>query len=201
MTTKPHNILSLLKLTLNSPREGARAVIDMKLPLSTRWGALLLTIILAVVSGYMAVLIVPPPPPLDENMKFLESMMNPSPIGLVVTQAFIVTAVIAAVYYIGRLFKGSGSFEDTLIVIAWRDFIVLFLQLPYLAALLIAPPLANFVLAGMLALATWLLTYFIAELHGFKSAFKTFLGIVLTALSFSFVLAGILVAIILSNSP
>jgi hypothetical protein len=65
-----------------------------------------------------------------------------------------------------------------------------------LAATLVAPPLAGIIGLGGFVLFLWLMTAFIAELHGFASRGLVFLGMVLTALGAGLVL-GILMILIL----
>jgi hypothetical protein len=68
------------------------------------------------------------------------------------------------------------------LIVVWLQCLTLVLQLLQLVALVIAPPLAGIIGLGGFVLFLWLMTHFIAELHGFRNRGLVFLGMVLTAL-------------------
>ena len=78
----------------------------------------------------------------------------------------------------------------------WLQLLMLALQVLQLIATLVAPPFAGIIGLAGFALFLWLMTAFIAELHGFRSRGRVFLGLVLTGLGTGFVL-GIAIVLIL----
>lgn len=100
--------------------------------------------------------------------------------------------VLRAIHAVGRAFGGRGRFEDALILVVWLHAVGFVLQLAQLAILLILPPLAQLVVLAGIALLFWLLTGFVAELHGFVSRVQVFVMILVTLLALSFALALVL---------
>ena len=82
------------------------------------------------------------------------------------------------IFAVGRQFGGIGSFAGVLAIVGWIQVILFTLQLAQVVALILLPPLAVLIGLASLALSLWLLPCFIAELHGFRSAFLTFIGMV-----------------------
>ena len=80
----------------------------------------------------------------------------------------------------------------------WLQLLTVALQLLQLVASVIAPPLAGLIGLGGFVLFLWLMTAFIAELHGFRSRGLVFLGMVLTALGAGLILG---IAMILILGP
>ncbi len=83
------------------------------------------------------------------------------------------------IYRIGRAAAGTGSFADALLVMVWLQFIMLGLQVgAACGADARCRRWPAIVELGGLVLFLWLLTNFIAELHGFRSLALVFGGIV-----------------------
>ena len=87
---------------------------------------------------------------------------------------------------------GTGSFPDTLLAMVWLQFLMLGLQVIQLVLMVLFPPLAAIVNLAGFAIFLWLLTNFIAELHGFRSLLAVFGGII-----FGMILLGFGFAILL----
>ena len=100
------------------------------------------------------------------------------------------------IHRVGRAFDGHGTFADALLVVVWLQLLMLALQVLQLIATLVAPPFAGIIGLAGFAVFLWLMTAFIAELHGFRSRARVFLGLVLTGLGTGFVL-GIAIVLIL----
>jgi DNA-binding transcriptional regulator of glucitol operon len=77
--------------------------------------------------------------------------------------------------------------------VVWLQVIMLGVQVVQVVALIIAPPVAAIINLAGLVLFFWLMTSFIAELHGFTSRGKVLAGILVT----SFAVAMILVFLLL----
>jgi len=97
-----------------------------------------------------------------------------------------------AVQGIGRLAGGSGTFPDTLLLLAWLQFVMIAVQIVQLLVLLLVPPLFGFVTMASLAIFMWLLVNFTMALHGFTSALKVTVGIVFAFFGLAVVLAIVL---------
>jgi hypothetical protein len=78
------------------------------------------------------------------------------------------------------------------------QFILLCVQGAQLVALLVVPPLADLLSVAGLVVFLWLLTAFVAELHGFASMGRVLAGIIGSLFAAAFVLA-ILVQILIGG--
>ena len=188
--TLSHRIGALAQLTLQEPRQAARALLAEGVPMPARTVGLLLV---AVLSSLLASLQVGSDlSELDPISRF----MLASPFRAAVFQWLFLVLTVILIHRVGRAFGGHGSFPDALLVVVWLQLPLLALQVVQLAATLFVPPLAGIIGLGGFALFLWLMTVFVAELHGFRALGKVFLGIVLTGLGTGFVLGIALVLIL-----
>jgi len=116
-------------------------------------------------------------------------------------QAASAVGTAAAIYWIGRAAGGIGSFDQALLTVIWLHFVLLNLQLGILVLGLFAPGLALLLTVMSFVMTFWLLSHFVAEMHGFSSAGVVFVGILMVllvmavALSLIFALLGFGVAV------
>ncbi|MFN3145271.1 MAG: hypothetical protein ACE368_08365 [Paracoccaceae bacterium] len=75
---------------------------------------------------------------------------------------------------------GGGSLDDTILLMAWMQWILVGLQVIQILALLVIPPLVGLIVLAGMGLFFWLLTNFVAELHGFRSLGRVFMIILLS---------------------
>ncbi len=188
--TLGERILSLAQLTLQDPRQAARVLLAEGVPLRARTGGLLLV---AVVSALMASLQLGTSP---QALDPLTAFMLASPFRAAVVQWLFLALSVLLIHRVGRAFGGRGSLPDALLIVVWLQLLTLVLQVLQLAATVLSPPLAGIIGLGGFALFLWLMTSFIAELHGFSSRGLVFLGMVLTALGTGLVLGFVLILII-----
>jgi hypothetical protein len=102
----------------------------------------------------------------------------------------VVTMLLLAlgVHWGGRLLGGRGDFSGAMLLVVWLQFVLGCLQAVQLVALVALPFLAGLIGLAGLALSFWLLTGFVAELHGFRSRPRVFAGILIGLLGFSMLL-------------
>lgn len=188
--TLSHRIRALALLTLQDPRQAARVLLAEDVPIPARTAGLLLV---AVVSALLASLQVGSDP---QALDPFSAFMLASPFRAAVFQWLFMALSVVLIHRVGRAFGGRGSFPDAMLVVVWLQLLMLALQVLQLVATVLAPPLAGVI--GMVGLGVflWLMTTFIAELHGFASRGLVFLGIVLTAIGTGFVLGIILIVIL-----
>jgi hypothetical protein len=183
-------LADLVKLTLEDPRRGVRAVLNLGIPLPARTAALLLVAVGSALLTHLGFLVLPPSE--DPVMAFITG----SPLRTAVVQWVILACTVVLIDRVGRARGGTGNLADALLIVVWVQVIMLGLQLVQLVALLVAPPLAMIIYLGGLALFFWLLTNFVAELHGFASRGAVFVGIVVTGFAVAFVLILVLTLIV-----
>ncbi|MCU0815558.1 MAG: YIP1 family protein [Cypionkella sp.] len=179
------NLLALARFTVQSPREGARQVMRANIPIRARWVALAITAIFSAVLAHLAMGLMP----VEMRAEMGQGM---SPFITAVAQAGLMLLSVHVAYWVGRWFGGTGSFEDALILMVWLQFILLILQVVQIVTQVILPPLSPIVNFASVAIFLWLLSNFVAELHGFSSVGKTFFGILATMLAVGFLLAMLL---------
>ena len=187
MTLTLSHLLSLARYTVQSPRDGARMVMQANLPMPFRWAALALMAVASSLMAHLSFGLMP------AEMQAQMGGAMASPFRTAVLQAALMLGSVYAIHWIGRWRNGKGSFEDALILMVWLQFILLILQVVQIAVQLVMPPLSD--LIGILSVAVflWLLSNFIAELHGFSSVGMTFLGVLATLLALGFGLAILMV--------
>lgn len=188
------NLLALVRLTLQAPRQGARRVMDLNLPISGRWLALVLVAACSAIGTHFSIALMPP-----EQRDTLLALIT-SPLRTALLQAGIWAVIAGAIAAGGRMRGGTGTFPDALILMVWLQFILLCVQLVQVAVGLFVPVLADLIGLAGLGLLLWLLTNFVAELHGFRSLIAVFAGLIAGAFAFMF-LAAVLLTMILGSPP
>lgn len=188
--TLSQRIRSLAVLTLQDPRQAARVLLAEGVPMPARTAGLLL---IAIVSALLVSLQVGPEP---QALDPFTAFMTASPFRAAVMQWLFLALSVVLVHRVGRAFGGHGSFADSLLVVVWLQLLLLAVQVLQLLLTALAPPLAGIVGLIGFGLFLWLMTTFIAELHGFRSRGLVFLGMVLTALGTGFTLGVVMILII-----
>ncbi|WP_212523271.1 Yip1 family protein [Actibacterium sp. MT2.3-13A] len=176
------SLLILARDTVRRPQEGARRVLSLPLPPRAAWDGLALVLILSLLLTHLTNLILPAP--VDPLLPLFAN----SPLLTAAILGGFMVAMVTAIYGVGRVMGGHGTFEGALRLTVWLQFIMLVIQVVQTGFLLVLPIVA--VLIGPLAfgLMLWLLTNFIAVLHGFRSLGAVFMMIMVTAFGLGFVL-------------
>ncbi|WP_167850864.1 YIP1 family protein [Tabrizicola caldifontis] len=186
MTGLRDQIISLARLSVQDPRRGARTLLSLDVPLPARTAGLLLMAVASAVLMHLGFLLLPPAN--DQMSQFLMQ----SPIRTAVIQWLILVISVFLIFQIGRAWGGHGSLPDTLLIVVWLQVIMLGVQVVQLLALILAPPLAGIVNIAGLILFFWLLSSFIAELHGFASRGKVLAGIFATTFAVALIVVFVL---------
>jgi len=167
-------LLALARLSLKRPRDGARQVIALRLPPAVGWLGLGLAAVLSTLLVHLSFAM----QPADVQSFFAAAIA--SPLRTALLQAGFMVVAVVAVYRVGRWRGGHGSFDGALILVVWLQFLLLGLQAVQLVAYAVAPLLADLIGLATVALFFWLLTNFVAELHGFNSLGLVFVGVLAT---------------------
>ena len=164
------DITSTLRLTLRQPRQAARVVIGWPLSSGERWTVLALMAVASTLSAEVFVALAP------EGADPAMAMLLGNPVAFAAMQFGGLALMAGLIFAVGRRFGGTGGFADGLAILGWLQVILVALQLAQIIAMAVLPQLAVVIGLASLMLTLWLMPNFIAELHGFRSAFKTFLG-------------------------
>ncbi|MDJ0828173.1 MAG: Yip1 family protein [Rhodobacter sp.] len=180
MTLDFNSLLRLAWDSVRTPRDAARLVMQVGLPRGARWEALLLVVLVSVILGQITTYVMLGQP----GVIFGPFLANPVLAGVV--QMSLMVIMVFAVFWIGRAMGGIGAFEDAILLIAWMQFVMICVQVVQFAALMVLPAMASLVGLAGFALFFWLLTNFIAELHGFSSLGKVFVMILVSMMGVAF---------------
>ena len=156
----------LMVLTLRDSDAAMRALRGLDLPMSARWMALLLAVVL---SRFLGVLVTVMFPTTLEG-PLITLLTNPVIMTLIELAATVLTAFL--VVQIGRAFGGTGSFPDALLAVAWIELLLVALMAVQLVMLVLLPGTVD--LLGMIAgaLSIYLTVTMTKALHGFSSVGK-----------------------------
>ncbi|MFN3641878.1 MAG: YIP1 family protein [Gemmobacter sp.] len=185
-------LAALVRETLRDPRGTARRLMALDLPPQASWlGAAVIAALSAILAhltfGVMAARQGGP-----ANL--------PAPVMTAAFQYAVMVMTVLGVHHIGRRFGGRGGFADALLLVVWLQFILVCVQGAQLVALLVLPPVADILSVAGLVLFLWLLTAFVAELHGFASMGRVLGGVIASLFGLALVMA-IFLSVILGGPP
>ena len=170
-------VSALVRLTLTRPREAAQRLLALNVPDDARWLGFVIVVVLSVILGQGALVLMG------------DAEMSGSLLFMAMLQTSILLGIVVAVQGVGRLFGGKGTFPDTLMLMAWLQFVMLVFQVLQTLSIVIAPPLFSLIAIASVVIFMWLLTQFILVLHGFTSALKVFVSIIFTLFGMSMLFA------------
>lgn len=179
-------LLTMARDTVSDPRGGARRIMAIDLTLQERWLALLLMAVVSTLLTHLSFALAP-----VETQDFMGDFIA-SPLRTAFIQAVVLFAGTLAVHRFGQARGGTGTLADTVSLMAWLQFILLIAQVAQVVAEMLLPPLAQLIGLVAVALFFWLLTNFVAELHGFRSLGATFVGVILGMMALAFLMALVL---------
>lgn len=172
-----NNLVPLAVDSLRAPRPTFARLLQVPVTQTTLWQALILVVVLSILLAGLTAAIAPQPavpqdaPAGPTLSPFLFGAMQ---FALFAGMAWLIDVV-------GRKFDGTGDFNGALLAVVWLQFVMVCLQLLQSAVILLIPALLPAVTLLGLVLFLWLLTNFIAELHGFASLGRVF-GMILMCL-------------------
>lgn len=171
---EPGYIIGMVLQSIPEPRKIARELFALDLDRTTLWQALFLMLVTGAMIGVGSSMMFPPAPELSGTIFAMP---------LVVASAEAAVAVISVflIYWLGRAAGGTGRFQDGIVTITWLNFVLLIVQVFVLILSLFAPSMAALLWLFGGFTGFWILSHFIAELHGFSSALRVFLTILLTS--------------------
>lgn len=194
MTLTLNNLLSLVIQTIKAPQEGASTILSMGLPRDVLLQLLTLVVVLSVIAGQLGVFAL--------GGGFEDGAMTGpfilSPLMAAFIQLALLIVLVSAVHGIGRALGGTGSFEESLALVTWLQFILLCLQVLQFVALILVPVLGGLIGLASIALFMWLLVNFVAVIHGFTSLGLVFAGVLISAFGILFAMSLVLAMLGLS---
>jgi hypothetical protein len=186
MTLTLNSLVAMAWRTVKNPREGATEVLSLGVPREALWLALALVVTISILLAQATSLLV---------TGEAGAGMPVGPLAMGFVQLLLLVLMVFSIFWIGRSFGGSGSFEETILLVIWLQFIMVCLQVVQTVALVILPVFSGLIGIGALVLFLWLLTNFVTVLHGFASLGKVFIMILVSAFGIAFGLSIILTLI------
>ena len=165
------DFLKAARYTVREPRAAARWVLQLGLPVPARWTALALMAVLSTLLVMLDLQIIGAP-----GDPMLQAALA-NPMSLAAVQMLILALSAWLMARIGQIFGGTGQFSDAVMLVVWMQAVLLVLQVAQILAALVSLPLSEVVAFAGFAISMWLMTNFVAELHGFTSLTRVFLGI------------------------
>jgi hypothetical protein len=169
--------IDLTGLTLREPRKAAARVLAIQVPRPVLWQALVLVVVLGaiqtIISDYMVLFMAGP----GATLLFAANPLVTSVMALGGT-----VVMVHAIHRIGAMFGGRGDLDGALKIAIWVQAVLLLFNTAQLILMLFAPVLSALMGMVNVGILFWLMTVFIAVLHGFQSYPKVLLGIFLSAL-------------------
>lgn len=160
---------------------------SVSMPRRYRWEALFLIVVLSVFLTQLTMVFIGQ----TGGIIFGGPELN-APLILGLMQLVMLVVMVFAIYLIGRRAGGTGSLDDSILLVTWVQFILLCLQVLQTVAFMLVPVVGNILGLAGFALFFWLLANFVAELHGFKSAGQVFVSILIAMVGFAILLSVVL---------
>ena len=175
MTLSFKFLLDQVLMTIRTPRDGARWVKSITMSRQSRWEALALFMVVGVVFNQITGFL------MFGDFRIIMMGLTLNPITYAMIQMAVLVIMVFGVFWIGRAMGGTGGFGDAILLIAWLQAIMTLLQVAQTIAILLIPALGVIIAVASFMLFFWLLSNFIAELHGFTSIPKV-LGMILISM-------------------
>jgi hypothetical protein len=191
MTWRAEDGMRLARLTATDPRGGMRAVLTLGLPSGAAWAALALTAVVSSLLVHLGARMAPPP---EGSAIYAVLLASPFRTAAIQAAGLVLSALV--IHAVGRMFRGRGRIEDSVLAVALLQVFLIALQVAQLGALLVFPLLSGLIGLASMVVFLWLLTAFVAEVHGFRSLLAVLLGIVATVFVLSLLLSFVLVALV-----
>jgi hypothetical protein len=158
--------LQMISDTITNPRETARHLIAMNPSLAVRWQAFALLTILSIVLPTTAFWLA--------GGDSRAAVMVSDPIMLTAVQFGFNIVTVLLMQGVGQWAGGKGQFADALLLMVWLQAMLLVLQTAQCVVIIVVPVMLLPIMAVGIVLLFWLLSHFVAELHGFESALRVF---------------------------
>lgn len=175
----------LIGLSFRDPARAAQSLIAQNWPIQARWMALLASVSISAILTWIAATVFSAPP--DAGVQPV--LLIQQPMVMAVSQMGAIVLAAGLMAGVGRLFGGTGSFEDALLLTVWIEILLLLVQVVQLGVALVLPGMAGMLGIVAIVLFLWLTVQFTKTLHGFRNALKVMLGLIGTAFVAGFILS------------
>ncbi len=158
------------------PREAARKILRLNLPVEVVLQAAVAVICAGMVLAYLSVRLSP------GSVDPVASAIVGDPLVGALIQFFVLLVVTVLSFRVGRAFGGTGDLRQAFTLVVWLNVVLLLIQVVQVVMLVILPPLAALLAMAAIGWTLWALANFLCELHGFRNAFMVLGGVILTVI-------------------
>ncbi len=176
------NFRALVRLSLTRPGDGLAALQALGLPMGARLMMAGLGVVLEAMGNHLLLTVLRHVAEQaagvgSEALAMLSFYASLGPVMLAAVGALMFVVRAGALYWVGRMFGGRGSWPDCLLTVAWYDVLWSIFLLAVVIGFVLVPPLAMllFVAGGLWLL--WVMVSFVAEVHGFRNRMAVAAGV------------------------
>ncbi|QUS35405.1 YIP1 family protein [Falsirhodobacter algicola] len=171
-------LLSLVAQSVQDPRAGLRAILDLEPDAGERGAFVGVAAILPTLLIFLTLGLAGQAP----------AILPVSPLALLLVQGGALLFMSALAFGVGRWRGGRGSFADCVLMLSWLQIVMVAVQAGLLVVEIALPPLGPVIGILAMVLMLWLLTNFLMEVHGFTHRGLVLVSIIGTTLGASIVL-------------
>ena len=188
--------IQLIKQSFVEPRTAARKVLNFNLTIREVGEVVVLAIVVSTLLTQVPSLFITSTDMVDPDVPSTGMQeLSITPFSALTINATLMAITILAVYLIGNLFGGRGTIRGSMIVNAWIHYMMIIVQVVLFLVTTIVPVLAIVVIPLALFVFFWLLSHFVAVLHGFRSAMGVFFAALVLILVASFAITSLFFAL------
>lgn len=167
------DVKELLIETFRAPKDLARRLIAMNLPLQARLIALGAVVAASAALGTLAEI-------LFAFITKIDLGAVGSPLPMAVVQGVLILYGAFAMVLVGGWFGGRGRYADALLLMVWIEFVLMVAQIAQVLIMVFFPLTSVVVSLAVVGLLFWLLVQFTAALHGFTEMVPVAFGVIAT---------------------
>lgn len=180
---------SLMRLTLTDPRAAARVLMQDEAALGQAVPIALAVVGFGVMLSFIMAQLMPGP-----EFPMLDFLLG-NPLLYAGFQFILLLFSVVAIFAVGRMFGGTGRFQQALLLMSWVQFFMLVVQIVAVGVMLLVPSAGILLNYAIMVNFIWLMVVFITELHGFTSRLKVLGGMIGTAFVVAFLASALLSAL------
>lgn len=167
------DVKELLIETFRAPKDLARRLIAMNLPMQARLIALGAVVAASAALGTLAEI-------LFAFITKIDLGAVGSPLPMAVVQGVLILYGAFAMVLVGGVFGGRGRYADALLLMVWIEFVLMVAQIAQVLIMVFFPLTSVVVSLAVVGLLFWLLVQFTAALHGFTEMVPVAFGVIAT---------------------
>ncbi|MEO0936643.1 MAG: Yip1 family protein [Pseudomonadota bacterium] len=167
-----NGLLTLMLMSLRTPRQASAFMIGLEWPRSAIWTALVLAVAVNILllAGFLSVAPIQLPAP--DTEAGMVTLAIPSPLMMFIVSSGWAVLSVHLLTWTGRALGGTGTLDQVAAVWVLLQALRAVGVLALIVAAVVLSPIAGLVGIAVMFLTIWLSAQFIAEAHAFDSAWQ-----------------------------